>query len=310
MALFRRTLPASAPADQPLSVHDRTAAFLMPVRRRRLDIVTPEGVQLHVELGDFGERAAAFLIDVVLIIVINIVLIAAAVLVAGVSLRARLAISLTILIGFLVRSLYFVRFELAWRGVTPGKRLIGLRVIDRRGGPLLPSAVITRNVTREVETFLPLLALLGARASGTWGAIGLFLWLLLLAGVPLVTRNRTRVGDLLAGTVVITVPRRVLSADLIEIRSEYSFTDRQLRAYGAFELQILEEVLRRPASAETSSLYTDVCGRICSRIEWPEPVPPHACGQFLRAFYMAQRAHLEREQLFGRAKESKEELIL
>jgi uncharacterized RDD family membrane protein YckC len=301
--------PAATPDQQPTSVHERTAAFLMPVRRRRLDIVTPEGVRLHVELGDFGERAAAFLIDVVLIVVINIVLITAAVLVAGAGLRARLAISLTILVGFLVRSLYFVRFELAWRGATPGKRLIGLRVIDRRGGPLLPSAVITRNITREVETFLPLMALLGARVAGTWGAIALLLWLLLLAGVPLFTRNRARVGDLLAGTVVITVPKRVLSADLIESSAAFSFTDRQLRAYGAFELQILEEVLRRPAGADTSALYEDVCARICRRIEWMEPIPPRASGQFLRAFYAAQRAHLEREQLFGRAKQSKEELL-
>ncbi|MEJ0047659.1 MAG: hypothetical protein WDN04_17200 [Rhodospirillales bacterium] len=184
-------------------------------------------------------------------------------------------------------------------------RLIGLRVIDRRGGPLLPSAVVTRNITREVEMFLPLLALLGARASGSWGSLALFLWFLVLAGIPVFTRDRMRVGDLLAGTVVIAAPKRVLSSDLIETTQRFAFADRQLRAYGAFELQVLEEVLRRRESAETVSLREDICRRICERIEWPVPVPPAECRQFLGAFYAAQRAHLEREQLFGRGRETK-----
>jgi len=34
--------------------------------------------------------------------------------------------------------------------------MVGLRVIDRAGGPLQPSAVGGRNLTREIETFVPL----------------------------------------------------------------------------------------------------------------------------------------------------------
>ena len=306
MALFGRKSGAQATATQAISVHDRTAEFLVPVRRRRLAIATPEGVRLQVDLADLGERAAAFLIDVVLIVGTQILLVVLTLFVAGIGLHARLAFALITLIGFLVRSLYFVRFELAWRGVTPGKRWVGLRVIDRLGGPLLPSAIITRNITREVETFLPLLALLGARASGSLGALGLLLWMVVLAGVPLITRNRARVGDLLAGTVVIAVPKRVLAADLIEAHADFTFTDRQLRAYGAFELQVLEEVLRLPDSAATQKLCHDICDRICSRIDWPESVPSASRERFLVAFYAAQRAHLEREQLFGRPRDIKQ----
>ena len=296
----------------PARVHDRTAAFLMPVKRKKLAIVTPEGVQLDVEVANLGERAAAFLLDVALITSANILLVLVIVVGAGLGVHARggygharVVFALAGLVGFLMRTLYFARFELVWQGATPGKRICGLRVIDRLGGPLLPGAVIARNVTREAEVFLPLGAFMGVGASGLGGS-ALALWLILLAAVPLFTGTRLRVGDMLAGTVVIAVPKRALLDDLIVGREEMVFSERQLRAYGAFELQVLEEILRRPPGAETDKLQQDVCGRICKRIEWPGPVAPVDTGRFLRQFYAAERAYLEREQLFGRMRETKE----
>ena len=65
-------------------------------------------------------------------------------------------------ISFLLRSFYFTFFELRWKGATPGKRSLGLRVIDAHGGALSSDAVLVRNLTREVEVFLPLAALFQA----------------------------------------------------------------------------------------------------------------------------------------------------
>ena len=293
----------STPA--PVSVHDRTEEFLTTIRRRRLSIVTPEGVKLNLELAGIGERAAAFFIDLALITVAVIILTVAVRVVAGVGLHARLAVAIAALIAFLVRTLYFVRFELAWQGSTPGKRAIGLRVIDRNGGPLLPSAVITRNIMREVETFLPLGALLTVNAAGAgWEKLGFALWLLLLAAVPFAAPQRQRIGDFLAGTAVIAVPKRVLAPDLAIAGSDFTFTERQLSSYGAFELQVLEEILRRPPGPETTRLNLDIATRICRRIEAPLPADVDQ-QRFLIAFYAAQRAHLERGQLFGRLRERK-----
>jgi uncharacterized RDD family membrane protein YckC len=293
----------SSPAT--VSVHDRTDEFLTTIRRRRLAIVTPEGVKLNLELASIGERAAAFFIDLALITAAVIILSLSVRIIAGVGLHARLAVAIVALIAFLVRTLYFVRFELAWQGSTPGKRAIGLRVIDRNGGPLEPSAVITRNIMREVETFLPLGALLAVNAPGTgWEKLGFTLWLLLLAAVPFVAPQRQRIGDFLAGTAVIAVPKRVLAPDLATASSDFSFTERQLSSYGAFELQVLEEVLRRPPGGETVKLYRDIATRICRRIDAPVPDETNS-HRFLVAFYAAQRAHLERGQLFGRLRETK-----
>src|SRR4030095_16192685 len=103
---------------------------------------------------------------VVLIVVLLIALISA----IGVSGGSLLAVSIGPFIGFMVRNLYFVGFELAGRGGTPGNRCVGLRVIDGAGGPLQPSAIVARNLTREIETFLPLGVLLTAGTSDT-GAV-------------------------------------------------------------------------------------------------------------------------------------------
>jgi hypothetical protein len=49
----------------------------------------------------------------------------------------------------------------------------------------------------------------------------------------------------------------------------------------------------------------DVCDRICRKIGWKETIPEVDIITFLRDFYTAQRAHLEREQLFGRPRADK-----
>jgi len=84
-----------------------------------------------------------------------------------------------------------------------------------------------------------------------------------------------------------------------------TFTPQQLQTYGAFELQVLEELLRRPPSAETTQVLDEVCGKICRKIGWTDPVPRRDVTAFLRDFYTAERAYLEREQLFGKAKADK-----
>ena len=55
---------------------------------------------------------------------------------------------------------YFIFFETLWNGETPGKRLLGLRVIKDAGYPVDFRAVVTRNLIRAVD-FLPLFYALG-----------------------------------------------------------------------------------------------------------------------------------------------------
>jgi uncharacterized RDD family membrane protein YckC len=288
--------------------YERTSEFLEGARRQRRQIVTPEGVPVTVELADYGERMVALMIDLFIWLIGTLAIFIPIVWVIGQSGFSLIAVSIALFIGFIVRNLYFVYFELAWRGATPGKRLVGLRVIDRAGGPLLPSAVVARNLTREVEMFLPLGVLLtwGKTENGVdWESLAIAIWLLFFAALPFINRDRMRGGDLIAGTMVISLPKRILSSDLVEQAVQFAFTEQQLRAYGAFELQVLEELLRRPDSPESVRVLNEVCDKICRRIGWTAPVAPADVVPFLREFYTAERAFLEREQLYGKARADK-----
>jgi uncharacterized RDD family membrane protein YckC len=205
-----------------------------------------------------------------------------------------------------VRNIYFLSFEMAWQGATPGKRITGLRVIDRRGGPLLPQAVIARNLTREFEIFMPIgIAMsIGSTAEKNWASALSLVWILCVGALPFLNRDRLRGGDIIAGTMVIMLPRRRLAADLAERSARYTFSAAQLMAYGAFELQVLEELLREANVKDNTEVFRSVGERIRRKIGWNGSVPEGSELLFLTDFYAAQRRFLETEQLFGRVRGS------
>jgi len=291
------------------SVDTAQAPLLRRDWRKRRDIVTPEGVPLTVELAEFTERAIALLIDLLICFTAAAVILGAFLVVAiKTSLGAIVFIAVLNLVMFFLRVLYFIHFELSGRGATPGKRVTGIRVVDRRGGPLRASAVIARNLTRELEIFIPIVLLISAGASRgdiPWGKLLSLGWLICFFLLMIFNRDRMRAGDLIAGTLVIVLPRQRLLGDLVEKRARFAFADDQLGAYGKRELQVLEDLLRRRDDAETRELLRDVCDRICRKIGWTEPLAPADTALFLRDFYTAQRAFLEREQLFGRPRADK-----
>jgi len=287
---------------------ERAARLFEETRRQKRQIVTPEGVPVTVEVADYGERLVAFMIDFAIWMLLTLLIYIPVLSLIGRKGGSLIAISIALFLGFLIRNLYFIYFELAWQGTTPGKRIVGLRVIDRSGGPLLASSVIARNLTREVEMFIPLGVLLaGGQANGVmdWSALFIAVWLLFFAALPVINSDRMRGGDLIAGTMVISMPRRALLSDLVDGATQFTFTPPQLQAYGAFELQVLEELLRRPNQADSMQVLYEVCDKICHKIGWKEPVPRRDVTAFLHDFYTAERAYLEREQLYGKTKPDK-----
>ena len=296
--------------------HEQASLFLEGWGRNRRQLISPEGVPLPVEIADYGERATAFVLDLFIwfsaTALLYLIILFVAIVVLGMGFRpvngAIITVAVLLFITFLVRNLYFIHFELAWQGATPGKRMVGLRVVDRGGGPLLPGAVIARNLTREMEMFLPLGLLLSVgQSASVWQTLFTAAWTLAFAVLPLFNRDRMRGGDLIAGTIVIALPKRALLGDLVEQVSKHSFTEKQLAAYGAFELQVLEELLRHPDAPDGARLRREVCAKICRKIDWRHPVAEADTLLFLKEFYTAQRAYLEREQLFGKPRADKRE---
>lgn len=285
---------------------DRAARFFESTRRRRREIMTPEGIAIPVEIADYAERVGAFLIDLVIWFLTLVVIFLSILLSIGRAGNPGIAFSIALFVSILILNFYFIYFEIAWRGATPGKRLVGLRVIDRHGGQLLPSAIIARNLTREVEMFIPLGQLLiSLGGSRNWGDLAMALWMLFFAVLPAINRDRMRGGDLIAGTIVIALPKRAMSSDLAAGAVQFTFTEQQLKAYGAFELQVLEELLRRPNSPDSARVLNEVRDAICRKIGWSAPVPINQTAHFLRDFYTAERAFLERAQLYGKVRADK-----
>ncbi|MES2904486.1 MAG: RDD family protein, partial [Pseudomonadota bacterium] len=171
----------------------------MPARRSALvslrrSFVTPEGVDLWLELGSVASRAVAFLIDAFLMMVILVVVTLAFVWMAVPGMRGFLT-ALWLVGFFLLRNGWFTLFEMGSRGATPGKLVMGLRVVARDGARLTGAAVIARNAMREIEVFLPLSFFAQQSAQGTADTF-LTLFSLLWSGIflffPLFNRDRLR----------------------------------------------------------------------------------------------------------------------
>ena len=274
---------------------------------RRLS--TPEGIELNLTLASAAERIIAFCLDGLIMIAL---LLAPSIAVLAFWVGGRGGVDailkvIWLLAAFLLRNGFFVFFEASRRAATPGKRALGLRVIARDGGSLAAEAIFARNALRELEVFLPITLLLASAASGETVESAAPALALLWSGAfmlfPLFNRDRLRVGDLVAGTWVVRIPRVTLLTDLAsggEAAAPFAFTAEQVGAYGIKELEILATVLRRRDSAALAA----VAGRIRARIGRPV-VPGETDEAFLSAYYGALRARLEHRLLFGHRRKDK-----
>jgi uncharacterized RDD family membrane protein YckC len=266
------------------------------------ELVTPEGVDLRIVLPDAGERAAAFFIDLAIMVGTLIVASIVIVLVAFATPWSprELLFTLWLLAFFFLRNFYFVAFELTPRAATPGKRALGLRVAMRNGGATTAEAIFARNAMRELELFLPL-SFLAASSVGVdaWITLMGAVWCAVFVLFPLFNRDRLRVGDLVGGTWVVRAPRRVLDVDLAsDDGPSIVFSAAALDAYGIKELTVLEDVLRRNDPAVVKAVAERIRAKIGVAAQEPDL-------EFLQAYYKALRAHLESRLLFGKRRRDK-----
>ena len=160
-----------------------------PDYRQHLEVETPEHVMLDLEIAGVGSRLLAALVDTgILLGVAAAGGLLAAVLTSYDALprspagRAWLA-ALLIGAAFALWNGYFMLFEGLRGGQTPGKRLVGIRVVRDTGHPVTPGAAALRNLLRIADALPPP-------------------YLLGLALIAFHPRGK-RLGDLVAGTVVV-----------------------------------------------------------------------------------------------------------
>jgi uncharacterized RDD family membrane protein YckC len=284
----------------------------------RREVITPEGVPIGFTLAQAGDRAAGFALDMLIIYGSVFVLVLLA-LFAGGDLSGSWVMPMVLVVIFLLQNFYFIVFELRWQGMTPGKRSVGIRVIDAHGGALSADALIARNLVRDVEVFVPLQVMLSSEqlfpGAPGWAVLLASGWAFVFMFMPLFNKDRLRVGDMVAGTLVVLAPRAVLLPDVGQREqaagpgraADYVFGEQQLGVYGIYELQVLEDLLRKAEAGQTQpGALEKVCQQIQQKIGWDAirsgSVEPE---RFLRDFYVALRAHLERRMLFGKRRQDK-----
>lgn len=193
-------------------------------------IRTPQNVEFTFRLAGLGSRALAWLLDLLLMTVVIVLGAVAISALAGFPGGGEMVVAVFLLAVFVVVFGYGLFFEWRWNGQTPGKKILGLRVIKDDGTNIdFPTAVI-RNFLRLVDS----------APAGTY---------LVGATVAAVGERGKRIGDWAAGTLVVRVVSRRLPAGLLGTRGMYN-------TFG--ENPALAARIRRQVDVAERELLTDL----------------------------------------------------
>jgi len=161
----------------------------------RIEIATPENIAFSYVLAGPFRRLPAFAIDLVLraAVIFLVVLACTSLFAVG---AGGVGMSVILVAWFGLAWFYGGFFETVWNGQTPGKRLLGLRVLTVEGQPINALQAVLRNVLRDVDA-MPI--------------IGFGVPLYVLGLVVMAANERyQRLGDLACGTIVVVEKRRSL----------------------------------------------------------------------------------------------------
>jgi len=145
------------------------------------EVITSEKVPFTYQVAGLGSRFLAAVVD----LAFALILLTVGIMAGGVLEVARpgLGVALILLSVFAALFGYFLLFEWLWLGQTPGKKLLGIRVIGWHGTRLTFSQAAIRNLVRLVDV-LP-----------AGFGVGFL--------TAVCNREQRRLGDLAAGTLVV-----------------------------------------------------------------------------------------------------------
>lgn len=250
-------------------------------------IVTPDAVGLDVEVATVGTRGIAYIIDLAIFgVVLFFLSLTQAVLGGAGFVPGWLAIAILLVLTFAWQFGYPIGFETLWRGRTPGKAVMGLRVVTVEGGPIRFRHAAIRAVIGIVE----LLSTMGVPAILTC----------------LTSSRSQRLGDMAAGTIVVrSRARRAIGVPTAEVW----YPPRGLEAYvaqldvsaiGSQEYALIRETLRRGAQLPpqiAAKVSDDLAVQIRDRVQ---PAPPPGCPPEVFLTAVAAAVQQRRRHVVGR----------
>ncbi len=246
-----------------------------------LVLTTPEGLELEREIAGAGSRFCAALFDALLVTLALLAALFVALLATATDPTGLSGFLVGVLLGglLLVLIAYQVAFAVLWDGQTPGKRLLGLRVASADGWPASAGQHLLRSLVWPLDVLLPL--------PMPFGLLGLVIILL--------SRRGQRLGDLVAGTLVLreSLPRATREPFPGERWSRLE-TRRLALAPGLAarlsddDFDFLRELLARERldPTERRRLYVDGARHFAERLELG---PFDDAREFLRELYLYLR---------------------
>lgn len=142
-----------------------------------------EGIVIRLRVCGPLPRIGAYMIDFGIRIVLTF-LVFVCLAMSGIFLGEKVSSGIGLLIWFMLDWFYPVLFEVSKWGGTPGKRMLGLRVVQENGSPVTFAQAVVRNFLRFVDS-MPIF----------FYVVGIF--------SCLATKRFQRLGDLAAGVVVV-----------------------------------------------------------------------------------------------------------
>jgi uncharacterized RDD family membrane protein YckC len=255
---------------------------------RKVKVLTPESVELEFTLAGIGSRGLALLIDTLLVILgiaffwffgsLFATQLFLSISPSGYGMAAAWLLGIAFLVTFLISAGYFVVFETLRQGQTPGKRYAQIRVIRDDGRPVGLTQSVLRALLRPLDDFL--------------------FWVVGTALI-LFDQNEKRLGDLVAGTLVIQEERSAIKRK-IDLSESAQGLARQLSTVSDMtqllpdDFAVVREFLQR-REFMTPRARTDLSmnlARQARTLVKLETIPAGVTSdQFLEAVYLAYQSN-------------------
>jgi uncharacterized RDD family membrane protein YckC len=183
------------------------------------EVETPEHVRFRYRVAGPARRVLAYLLDFLIRAVVLVVVALVVELALGHSARDA-SQGVILLLMFVLEWGYYVLFETAAGGASPGKRALALRVVKEEGYPISFLDSVLRNLLRAAD-FLPagyLLGVLSMVIDGRFRRLGDR-----VAGTMVVVEERGRV----AGPLVLVPPATAAELEGLPQRPPLSAAERE-----------------------------------------------------------------------------------
>lgn len=257
-----------------------------------IEFETPENVKVRYELAGLGSRFLAWFVDQVLLLLFFLLLFIV-LMIGNIGVgrtfdrfvmnrnggdeQGFYVMGIATLALGLASFFYFGLFELLMHGQTIGKRNVSIRVVKMNGFALDGTSILLRSLFRIVDN------------------IPVF-WL-----VPFFSKYMQRLGDMVAGTVVIIDSPKKLNSlrDVLLERPAsmrmFRISPVALKQLREVDAEAAEKLLERWESlppVQREELAATICRGLAARLNMPEPEPAH-CQRFLEDLLSAeyQRRH-------------------